>query len=476
MFATYLLRELGNRRRQTAIIAIGMALAIALVIVVNAVAAGVKDAQASVLSSIYGVGTDVTVTHPFAPPAEGEGPQGFLFGADEGESVGGTTSLSQTRLMPERGTSTFDASELDAVLDVDGVEAATATLALTNATFTGELPARPTEGGPMIIEGGPDNAGGSAFDIESFTVLGVDVDGAAVGPLTAVSVEDGRALEADDAGSNVVVLDSAYAATEELAVGDTLAIGGEDFEVVGIVASTSAEATTASNTYIPLDVAQRLAELEGQVSAISVQAASSDGIAALKTDLEAALPDADVSTQEDLAASVSGSLSTASGLLSSLGTWLSVLVLAAAFLIAILFTIAGVSRRTREFGTLKAIGWSNGRVVRQVAGESLVQGAIGGALGVAIGLVGILVVNLIAPTLSASTTPEAPLAGEGVRIGGPMGEQAETTTEVVLQAPVTLTIILIAVGLAVLGGVLAGAFGGWRAARLRPAEALRSVA
>ena len=52
------------------------------------------------------------------------------------------------------------------------------------------------------------------------------------------------------------------------------------------------------------------------------------------------------------------------------------------FLIAvILFTISGVSRRTREFGTLKAIGWSNGRIVRQVAGESLVNGLIGGVIG-----------------------------------------------------------------------------------------------
>ena len=34
---------------------------------------------------------------------------------------------------------------------------------------------------------------------------------------------------------------------------------------------------------------------------------------------------------------------------------------------------------------------------------------------------------------------------------------------------------LIGVGFAVLGGLLAGAVGGWRAARLAPAEALRNV-
>ncbi|RIJ46924.1 ABC transporter permease, partial [Clavibacter phaseoli] len=122
---------------------------------------------------------------------------------------------------------------------------------------------------------------------------------------------------------------------------------------------------------------------------------------AVKSAIEGALPDATVSTQEDLASSVSGSLSTASSLVASLGTWLSLLVLAAAFVIAILLTVSGVSRRTREFGTLKAIGWSDRRIVRQVAGESLVQGLIGGALGVVVGLGAVLVVNVIAPTLSA---------------------------------------------------------------------------
>jgi putative ABC transport system permease protein len=60
--------------------------------------------------------------------------------------------------------------------------------------------------------------------------------------------------------------------------------------------------------------------------------------------------------------------------------------------------------------------------------------------------------------------------------GGPGAQVAAATTDVVLQAPVTVGVILVAVGLSVLGGLLAGAFGGWRAARLRPAEALRSIA
>ena len=254
--------------------------------------------------------------------------------------------------------------------------------------------------------------------MNSFSVLGIDPAGAAVGPLSAVELSEGRGLEASDAGQAVAVLDASYATSAELAVGDTIDVGGTDFEVVGTVTSTSADAATASNVYIPLDLAQSIAGLDGQVSDLYVQATSSDQIAAVQADIEEALPDATVSTQADLAASVSGSLSTASTLISNLGLWLSVAVLVAAFLIAILFTIQGVTRRTREFGTLKAIGWSNHRVVGQVAGESLVQGLIGGAAGLALGLVGIWVINLIAPDPRRQRDDEQHAAGGPAMAGG----------------------------------------------------------
>jgi putative ABC transport system permease protein len=507
MFFTYLRRELAGRRRQTAIVAIGMALAIALVIIVNSVASGVKAAQASVLESVYGVGTDITVSQTPTPPEEGEaggGPR-FEFDAGAGTTTDGTTELSQSRLMAGFGASTFDATALDTVLGVDGVAAASATLSLTNTTFNGEMPQfrqstdGTTESGPSTDaqaappEGGPDGAGGSTFDVDSFSVLGLDPSADAIGPLSAVTLADGRTLDADDAGAYVAVLDADYATSAELAVGDTLDIGGTDFEIVGTVTSNAADSASASNVYIPLDVAQALSGEEGMISNVYVQAASSTDISQVQTDIEAALPDATVSTQEELASSVSGSLSTASDLVSNLGLWLSLAVLVAAFLIAILFTISGVTRRTREFGTLKAIGWSNRRITGQVAGESLVTGLIGGAAGITIGLIGILVINVVAPTLTGSASsggfdvaggrggPAGASGGDASdtsatrSFGGPMGQAAAATTEVVLNAPVTVSVIAIAVGIAILGGLLAGAIGGWRASRLRPAEALRSV-
>ncbi|WP_308465990.1 ABC transporter permease [Rathayibacter soli] len=520
MFGIYLRRELVNRRKQTIIIAIGMALAIALVIVVNAVSAGVKDAQAHVLQSVYGVGTDITVTQPVTAASGqagfGAGPNGtgrrFDFGAGAGTSSGGSRTVNTSRLAVSPGTQTLAATDLTKVKAVSGVASAASALTLTNTTFNGTLPnfqqdrSRGTTGGSGAASGasspaptgGADGAGGSSFSVSSFSVIGINPAADAVGPLSAATLSSGRSLTKADDNKDVAVLDASYAKTAKLAVGDTITIGGKSFSVVGLVTATGSDAQTAANAYIPLDVAQTLAGEAGNVTDIYVTAASSSDVSQLQTALQKALPKATVSTQADLASSVSGSLGTASQLLSNFGTWLSLIVLAAAFLIAILFTVAGVTRRTREFGTLKAIGWTNRRIVGQVAGESTVQALIGGVIGVAVGLVGVLIINVVAPTLTGSATQGNGVAQAAGRLGrlatsgaggtgagaggfrgggfGAASRATEASVNVVLNAPVTVWVIVIAVGLAVLGGLLAGAIGGWRASRLRPAEALRSVA
>ena len=496
MYWTYLRRELSGRKKQTIIVAAGLAIAIALVIVVNSLAAGVRDAQAQALESVYGVGTDLTVTGAMADRGAGGGPQ-FQFDESDGQTADGTTNLSQSRLMTDRMRGTLDASTLDTITGIDGVAAASGALSLTNTTFSGELPAPGTApdagAAPDAGDAGTGDSGqpqrsfgGGNFDVNAFSVLGIDPAATAVGPLSAVTLSDGRGLDADDTGEDVAVLDATYAASNDITVGDTIDVGGTDMEVVGLVTSTSSEADTAANVYIPLDVAQSIAGVEDVVSTVYVQADSADTIAAVQSDIAAALPDATVSSQSDLASTVSGSLSSASSLITNLGTWLSIIVLAVALGLAVLFTISGVSRRTREFGTLKAIGWSNGRVVGQVAGESVAQGLLGGAVGLALGLIGIGVINIISPTIS--TAPSAvtvggpggdAMTGGGPGGGGPGfgGLLSQTgATDVVLNAPLTLWVIVAAIGISIAGGLIAGAFGGWRAARLSPAEALRSVA
>lgn len=496
MYGTYLRRELIGRRKQTIIVAIGLAIAVALVIVVNALSAGVRSAQEESLQSVYGIGTDLTVTGAVTAPGEGSGPR-FNFGSGDGESSDGTTTLKQSRLISDPRRGTIESGDVATVTNLKGVAAAAAALSLTNVSFSGQIPeqAASSDQGSMPQGATPSQGGrgGGAFGIDSMSVMGVGLEDSGIGPLSAVTVDDGRALKTSDAGSNVALLDSTYAKSKDIAVDGSVEIAGKSLKVVGLVSSSTSSADTASDVYIPLDVAQNLAGVGDVVSTVYVQADSADDISAVQSSIEAALPDATVSAQEELAAQVSGSVSSTVGLITSLGTWLSIIALAVAVSLAALFTLSGVSRRTREFGTLKAIGWSNRRIVGQVAGESMVQAALGGVFGIALGVAAVWILNLVSPTISSAASgagsamqgglggpggPSGPGSG-GFGPGGPgmegPGAAAQSTADIVLHAPLTPWILLAALGLAIAGGLIAGALGGVRASRLSPAEALRSV-
>jgi putative ABC transport system permease protein len=55
------------------------------------------------------------------------------------------------------------------------------------------------------------------------------------------------------------------------------------------------------------------------------------------------------------------------------------------------------------------------------------------------------------------------------------GQVAAGSTTVTLSAPIEIATLVVAIALAVLGGLIAGMIGATRAARLRPAQALRSI-
>ncbi|MGH2950301.1 MAG: ABC transporter permease, partial [Solirubrobacteraceae bacterium] len=80
------------------------------------------------------------------------------------------------------------------------------------------------------------------------------------------------------------------------------------------------------------------------------------------------------------------------------------------------------------------------------------------------------------PELQATVAEAAePVRGPGVEVAFGQGQVTSGSTSVVLEAPVDLGLVLLAVGLALLGGLVAGAAGGLRTARLRPADALRHI-
>ncbi|WP_320783868.1 ABC transporter permease [Streptomyces sp. CRN 30] len=500
MFFTYLRRELRRRRKAALVVASGLALGIALVIVVNSVSSGMGKAQDKVLESLYGLGTDMTVTKAAeAPSGSGSGSDGqerprFEFDAQDSDS---DEEQSSDRVMVQ-GFQSLAGSTVEKVAGQSGVADAVGGLSLqvmkVSGQFTrgqfqqgGESQGQGQEGGLGGPGGGGQDSqsgevqgGGANFDVNSYSVYGTDVTKTTLGPLTSSKITSGRTFKTSETDAKVAVVDSAYAKEKELKKGSTLTVSDTKFKVIGIATADSGD--SAANVYIPLKQAQTLGDAKNKVTTIYVQASDSQQIDSVKSAIQKNISGTTVTTSADLADTVSGSLSTASSLATSVGKWLSIIVLIAAFVVAGLLTSSAVSRRVREFGTLKALGWKSGRVTRQVVGEAVVNGLVGGVLGIALGLAGAYLVTAVSPSLEASI---GSTGGGGGGMGGPGGgggmgggpgrQTASKTLEVALTAPVSLTTIALAVLLAVAGGLIAGGFGGWRASRLRPADALRRV-
>ena len=485
MFFTYLRRELRRRRRQASFIALGIAVGIGLVITVTAASTGVKNAQGKVLHALYGVGTDVTVTQ--SPKAGSGAPAGFGFRGRSGAS-GGTKINADVLVNPSLGT--LGSSAVTSISRLKHVSAAAGGLTLTDTKISGKIPQFSSGGGVPSSGGAPSSGGGGGnfrgnIKTNSFTVSGVDLATAKVGPLSSGKLKSGATFSTSDAHSDVAVVDANYATQKKLAVGSTVTVAKTKFKVIGI--ASVPQGGSPPNVYIPLARAQSLAGMSGKVNTIYVSATSAANIGGVSREISSLLPKATVTTSSSLASEVTGSLSSASSLANNLGKWLAVAVLIAAFLLASLLTMSAVSRRVREFGTLKALGWRSRRIVGQVMGESITIGIVGGAAGVALGLAGAAIVSSVAPSLSASvgsTTGSAATGGAQAAGGfgppgggGPARTAASTPHSVAvhLTASVTVSAVILAVVLAIAGGLIAGSFGGWRAARLRPAAALARV-
>ena len=299
----------------------------------------------------------------------------------------------------------------------------------------------------------------------AYTIGGVDQTSPNMGVVTTAQLTKGAFLS--PAGGKEALVATSYAAKHSLKVGSKLDLNGTSFTVVGLVSPPLGG--QSADVYLPLKQLQTLASEKNLANVILVHAKSSSDVAKVKQEIQQALPQAQVASSKDVADTISGSLVDASNLSHDLGLALSIVAAVAAFLLAALLALSSVGKRVRELGTLKALGWTQRMVVRQIAGESLVTGILGGIFGIALGVLVAVAVDAFGPSLTASSTTGSDLANLGV------STVRTATHSVSLTAPVGIAVLAIGFGLALLGGLIAGTAGALRAARLRPADALRQV-
>ncbi len=270
-----------------------------------------------------------------------------------------------------------------------------------------------------------------ALDRPYFVLLGVDPQSPAFEHFRLVA---GLPLAAE----NEILLGRISAEFSHAGPGDTLEVQGHTLRVAGIY-ETGVGYEDAGGV-MALEAVQRLFRKEGRVNLIRVKIrpGSQDQIEQIAQAIEGRLPGSAAFRSADFSRNIPDiqTLDTLAGAVSLIGV-------IAGGLGTMNTMLMSVFERTREIGTLRALGWRRRRVMGMVLGESLVLSLIGGLAGIALGM-GLVALIRVSPALPGMIPLHL--------------------------APQT---IAVALGVALALGAVGGIYPAWRAARLTPVEALR---
>jgi ABC-type antimicrobial peptide transport system permease subunit len=162
-------------------------------------------------------------------------------------------------------------------------------------------------------------------------------------------------------------------------VGDTVLMAGASFRVVGIYETGTGYEDAAS--VITLSEAQKLFKKPNQVSWFFIKLKDLSQAETVKRQVEAKYPEVTVTKSSEYA-DKTNDMQTFRSMTAAL-SFLSILIGGIGIMNAMLMS---VFERTREIGTLRALGWRRRRVVGMIVRESLVLSFFSGLVGIAFGM------------------------------------------------------------------------------------------
>ena len=306
--------------------------------------------------------------------------------------------------------------------------------------------------------------------VPDYVIEGIPLNSSLVDnyPILPTNITAGRNLQGGDSG--VVLLSENNTKFFDAGVGDTITILGKTFEVVGVHGSSGVSDRTT--LYMNLSDAQALTNNTGYITSLEVFACSSAVVTEVANAISSLHPELSVVTAQQrleqlqaMQTSYNTALQNAESTLSQTQTTAFeeiVVAVAATSLIVLFVMLYTVRERTKEIGTLKAIGFSNWTVMSQF----MLEGVL---LSLMAGVVGIAIASVAAPTLSSLLLPSVNPFGGSVRLGANAGASNSSAATIAINPQ----LMLLAFGAAALLGALGSLYPAWRASRTRPAEAMR---
>ncbi len=266
-------------------------------------------------------------------------------------------------------------------------------------------------------------------------------------------IKDGRWIEPGDKYKVVIGYDHGYSDLwkREVEMGDTLLIENQEFKVIGIVEKIGNQYDDTS-IYISKEAAREILSPGNELGSILVKAEENYSPEKVAETIERKLRN----FRDEKEGQETFKVQTSEQLLQSFQNIFGVVQAVLVGIAAISLIVGGIGimntmytsviERTKEIGTMKAVGAKNSDILQIFLFESGLLGLVGGAIGVVIGI-------------GLAKAVEYSLSSGGF--------------EGLLQASISAYLILGSLAFSFIIGTLSGILPAMQASKLKPADALR---